>query len=167
MAIKDLIPTNLIKKNVPVRRDEWSTPFYSLQREINRMFDDFFTDFKPARWFSESQNEFVPKIDLKETDDDIKVMAELPGMEVTDVDISVSEDILTLRGEKKVEKEEKEGGYYKRECSYGSFHRDIPLPAEIEQDKIEAEFKKGVLNIRLPKKPEAKRKSKKIEIKVS
>lgn len=166
MAIKDLIPLNLSKRNVPVRRDDWTSPFFSLQREINRMFDDFFSDWRPGRWLAETEGQFLPGVDVKETDKEVKVIAELPGMDASDVDISVSDNILTLRGEKKQEKEEKDAGYYRRECTYGSFHRDIALPSEIEEDKVEAEFKKGVLTIRMPKKPEAQRKSKKIEIKV-
>ena len=166
MAFKDLIASNLMKRNVPVRRDEWTSPFFSLQREINRMFDDFFSDWRPGRWLAESEGQFMPGIDIKETDKEVHVIAELPGMDVGDVDISLSDNILTLRGEKKQEKEEKEGDYYRRECSYGSFHRDIALPSEIERDKVQVEFNKGVLTVRLPKKAEAQRKSKKIEIKV-
>jgi HSP20 family protein len=166
MAFKDLIPSNLVKRNVPMRRDDWTSPFFSLQREINRMFDDFFSDWRPGRWLAESEGQFMPGIDIKETEKEIQVIAELPGMDAGDVDISLSDNILTLRGEKKREKEEKEGDYYRRECSHGSFHRDIALPSEIEQDKVQAEFNKGVLTVRLPKKAEAQRKSKKIEIKV-
>lgn len=166
MAIKDLIPSNLMKRDVPVRRDDWANPFYSLQQNINRMFDDFFSDFRPSRWLTESGSQFLPSIDIKETDKEIQVLAELPGMEASDIEISIAEDTLTLRGEKRQEKEEKKGEYYRRECSYGTFRREIALPSEIVQDKVEAEFNKGVLSIRLPKKPEAQRKSKKIEIKI-
>ncbi|NOX89960.1 MAG: Hsp20/alpha crystallin family protein, partial [Calditrichaeota bacterium] len=120
-----------------------------------------------SRFFGDSFGSFMPSVDVKEKDDEFVVTAELPGMDAKDVDISISDDILTLRGEKKEEKEEKEGNYYRRECSYGSFHRDIPLPAEVETDKVEAEFKRGVLTVHLPKKPESQRKAKKIQVKTN
>lgn len=166
MAIRDLIPTRKSEKSVPVRRDEWANPFMSLQKEINRMFDSFFDDFTPARWFGGGRDTYLPSIDVKETDKEVKIVAELPGMEANDVDISLSENVLTIRGEKKEEKEEKDGNYYHRECSFGRFHREIPLPAEVKQDNVNAEFKQGVLKIRIPKKPEAERKAKKIDVKV-
>lgn len=165
MAIRDLVKNNPLKKNIPVRREDLMSPFYSLQKEINRIFDDFMSDLAPSKWFGEEEMSFVPSIDVKEKDKEIIVKAELPGMDADDIDISISDDVLTLRGEKKEEKEEKQGDYYHHELSYGSFHRDIPLPAEIETDRVDAEFKKGVLTVRLPKKPEAQRKAKKIQVK--
>ncbi len=165
MAIRDLVKNNPLKKNVPVRREDWLSPFVSLQKEINKMFDDFFSGVLPSKWGRDEEETFMPSVDVKEKDKEIVVTAELPGMDADDIDISVSDDILTLRGEKKEEKEEKEGDYYYHELSYGSFHRDIQLPAEVDTDKVDAEFKKGVLKIRLPKKPEAQRKAKKIQVK--
>jgi len=167
MAIRDLIQNNLLKKAVPVRREreEWLSPFYSLQKEINRIFDSFFNEISSDRFLSETGSAFMPNIDIKEKDKEIVVTAELPGMDAEDIEINISDDVLTLRGEKKEEKEEKEGNYYRRECSYGSFHRDIPLPVEIDPDKVEAEFKRGVLKVRLPKKPESERKAKRIQVK--
>ena len=161
MAIRDLIQ----KKNIPVSRGNIMSPFYSLQKEINRIFDDYFSELVPDKWFKEESLSFVPNVDIKEKDKELLVTAELPGMDAEDIDISISDDVLTLRGEKKEEKEEKEGDYYHRELSYGSFHRDIPLPTEVETDKVEAEFKKGVLKVHLPKKPEEQRKAKKIQVK--
>jgi len=164
MAILDLLPDRRNKSNVPVRREEWSSPFASLQREMNRLFDNFFGEYTPAR-FEESFGGYLPKIDVKETNKDVLVEAELPGMDEKDIDISISDDILTLRGEKRMEKEEKESGFYRMERTYGSFHRDIPLPCEVESTNVEAVFRKGVLTVHLPKKPEAQRKAKKIAIK--
>lgn len=163
MAIRDLIQ----RKNIPVRREDLMSPFVSLQKEINKIFEDFFTDLVPGKWFKEERGSFVPSVDVKEKEKELVVTAELPGMDADDIDISISDDVLTLRGEKKEEKEEKEGDYYYHELSYGSFHRDIPLPAEVDTDKVEADFKKGVLKIRLPKKPESQRKAKKIQVKTS
>ncbi len=165
MAIRDLISGNILKKSVPVRREDLMNPFYTLQKEINRIFDEFFAEVAPSRFFGNGHDSFMPSVDIKEKGNEFIVTAELPGMDAEDVDISISEDVLTLRGEKKEEREEKEGNYYRRECAYGSFHRDIPLPAEVDPDKAQAEFKRGVLTIRLPKKPEAQRKAKKIQVK--
>lgn len=167
MAIRDLIQTNFLKKGLPIRREreDMLSPFYSLQKEINRIFDNFFNEITSERFFGDGMESFVPNVDVKEKDKEILVTAELPGMDADDIEINVSDDVLTLRGEKKEEKEEKEGNYYRRECSYGSFHRDIPLPVEVDADKVEAEFKKGVLKVRLPKKPESQRKAKKIQVK--
>lgn len=164
MAIRDLLPDFRNKREVPVRREEWSNPFLSFQREMNRLFDNFFSDFSPAR-FEEGFGGYFPNIDVKETDKEIRVEAELPGLDDKDIDISVSDDVLTLRGEKRMEKEEKESGYYRMERSYGSFHRDIALPCEVDSENVEARFRKGILTIRLPKKPEVQRKARKIAIK--
>ena len=165
MAIRDLIQGNFLKKNVPVRREEWISPFYSLQKEINRIFDNFFSEITSDRFFGDSGGIFIPSVDIKEKEKEIIVTAELPGMDADDIEINISDDVLTLRGEKKEDKEEKDSSFYRRECFYGSFHRDIPLPVEIDPDKVEADFKRGVLKIRLPKKPESERKAKKIQVK--
>lgn len=167
MAIRDLLPATWNKKNVPVRADEeWSNPFYSLQREMNRVFDRFFDDLTPSRlWNDDMSATYLPRIDVKETDKEIRVDAELPGMDGKDIDISVSDNILTLRGEKRMERQEKEDGYFHVERSYGKFHRNIPLPEEVDTAKVEAEFRNGILTVHLPRKPEAQRKSKRIAIK--
>lgn len=165
MAIKNLIPS-FKGRQVPVRREEWSNPFVSLQREMNRLFDSFFNEFAPMK-LDTGWSEFYPTVDIKENEKEVKIEAELPGMDEKDIDIRISGNVLTLKGEKKQEREERNGNYYRMERSYGSFHREIMLPAEVEEDKAEAFFKKGVLTIRLPKKPEAQSKMKRIEIKTS
>jgi HSP20 family protein len=98
-----------------------------------------------------------------ETDGEITVRAELPGLEAKDIDLNVSGDILSIRGEKKEKAEEKQKNYYSRESYYGAFQRSIRLPAEVQSDKVGASFKNGVLDIRLPKSEKAQ--SKKIDIK--
>jgi len=97
----------------------------------------------------------------------VKISAELPGLEAKDIDISISDDVLTLRGQKREESESKGENYYQMERSFGSFHRSINLPAEVDSDKVKAEFKNGVLDISLTKKPESQQKTKKIEIKTN
>lgn len=134
------------------------------------MFDDFFGDFgdftlSPFRALGLGTNEFMPRMDVAETDKDITLSAELAGMDEKDVEITVHDDVLTIKGEKKTEHEEKEGERYLTERSYGSFSRSIALPAEVDQEKIDASFKKGVLKVTLPKVPVQEAKAKKVEIK--
>jgi len=166
MALKDLVPTLWGNKNIPVRHEE-EHPFSVLQRDMNRMFDDFFKGFNT---FSAGRLEggwgvFHPTVDIKESEKEITIKAELPGMDEKDIDVSLANDVLTIQGEKKEEKEEKDKGYYYAERSFGSFRRVLPLPVGVNTQKAEASFKKGVLTITVPKTEEAKEKIKKIAIK--
>jgi HSP20 family protein len=138
-------------------------PFGYLRNQINRVFDDFWGEpwLQPQ---GETFAGFSPQIDLSETDKEIKISAELPGVESKDIDVSVEDGTLTIRGEKKHEHEEKEKGRYRMERSYGSFERSIPLPAEVDESKAKAEFKKGVLRLTLPKRPGAQSRRKKIPV---
>jgi HSP20 family protein len=103
-------------------------------------------------------------INVSETDDAIEVTAELPGIDEKDVDVEVANNVLTIKGEKKSEKEEKEKDFHLVERSYGSFQRTVPLPYEIDPDKIAAKFTQGVLTVTMPKPPQAKEKVKKIKV---
>ena len=162
MAIRNLVPFG--KKSVPVRREEES-PFALLRRNIDSVFDNFFRGFEMEP-FESRFGAFSPNVEVTENDKEIKVSAELPGMDEKDIDISLNKDTLTIRGEKKEEKEQKGKDYYRLERSYGSFSRTIPLPAEVETDKIEAQLKKGVLTVTLPKSAKAVAETKKIPVKV-
>jgi len=169
MVFQEMIPWRKGKQNVSVRNGN-DFPLSSLQRRMNRVFDDFFGDFgdinfAPLRALSGTGSEFVPRMDVSDTDKEIMITAELAGIDEKDVDITLQDDVLTIRGEKKVQRDENEKSYHLVERSSGTFSRSIALPAEIEQDKIEATFKKGVLTIRLPKQPVEESKAKKIEIK--
>jgi HSP20 family protein len=153
MAITDLVPWRWGEKRVPVRRDE-ENPFYAWQREVDRLFEDFMGSrfgLAPFGGFMERYGAFNPQIDVTENDKEIKVTAELPGLDEKDVEVSLSNGTLTISGEKKAEKEDKAENYYRLERSYGSFQRVIPLSTEVEADKVEAAFKNGVLRITLPK----------------
>jgi len=161
MAIRNLVPFG--KKNFPVRREE-EGPFALLRREMDSVFDNFFRGFD-IEPFETRFGAFSPKVDVNETDKEIKISAELPGMDEKDIDVSIQNDMLTIKGEKKEEKEDKGKDYYRMERSYGSFSRTIPLTIEVETDKIEAKFKKGVLSITLPKTAKAVAETKKIAIK--
>jgi len=152
------------RREMGEKREE-EHPVLFLQNEMSRLMDRFSRAFSGSE-ISEREEpwKFVPSVDVSETDNEIHVSAELPGMEEKDIDVSLSGNHLIIRGEKKTEKEKKDKQYYRKESSYGSFHRSIPLPTEVEEDKIEATFKKGVLKIDLPKSQEARKGRKKIEI---
>ena len=138
----------------------------SLFREIERTFDDFSRRSPLAGFPGFGDGATAPKIDVSETKDGIEVTAELPGVDEKDIDLTLSNDVLTIRGEKKSERDEadKEKNWHVVERRYGSFSRTVTLPYQPDSDKIEAKFEKGVLRIRLPKPAEIAKKEKKIEI---
>lgn len=143
------------KGEVAVKREEH--PLAALRRDMDGLLQRFFGDFDLPKW---PEFPFSPKIDVSETNSAVKVTAELPGIEEKQLDVSLAGDTVTIRGEKKEEKETKEKQFYRMERSYGSFQRTIALPAEIDPDKAKAAFKKGVLTLELPKsgKPRKERK---------
>lgn len=166
MALKDLITWN--RKKPQHMQSELQHPVATLHREVDRLFDDFFRGFDkfPTLPFREgSLTEFSPKINVSENDKEIEVTVEVPGMDQNDVEINLRDDVLTIKGEKKQEKEEKDKEYYHVESSYGSFYRSLQIPCEVEQDQVKAAFKKGVLKIYLPKSEKAKKNVRKIEVK--
>lgn len=132
-----------------------------LRREMDRVWDQFGTDAPLFRTF---EKEWAPSIDLSETKDNFVVKADLPGIEAKDVNIHISGEILTIKGEKKAEKEEKDEHYHRVERCSGAFQRIFQLPSSVKTDKVDATFDKGVLKITLPKVEEAKKKE--IDIKV-
>ncbi|MGO9379587.1 MAG: Hsp20/alpha crystallin family protein [Dissulfurispiraceae bacterium] len=162
MAIRNLVPFG--KKNVSVKRED-ENPFAILRHEMDAMFDNFFHTFDMES-FGSRLGSFTPKVDVAETDKEIRITAELPGMDEKDIDVSLQNDVLTIKGEKKEEKEDKGKDYYRMERSYGSFSKTIALPVEVETDKVEAKFKKGVLSITIPKTAKAVAETKKIAVKV-
>jgi HSP20 family protein len=133
----------------------------SFRREMDRLWDNFFTDKPFGRAFTE---EWLPLVDVSETKDKLLIKVDLPGLEAKDVNVSVSGDILTIKGEKEKEEEEKDEHYYHCERYCGSFQRSFRLPVNVQADKVEATFDKGVLKITLPKTEGAKKKE--IEVKV-
>lgn len=135
-----------------------------MQDRINRMFDDFFYGFSLAPR-TEERLEWLPLVDVSETEDAVRVTAELPGVQAKEVDISLTDDLLTIRGEKKSEKEEKKRDYHRVERSYGVFTRTVRLPAVVDADKVEATFKEGVLTITMPKREQTKTRKVKVDVK--
>ncbi len=130
--------------------------------EMDKLFDRFFS-WTPS--LKNKEGGWIPSLDVSETGKEMLVKVELPGMEAKDIDVSVAGDVLTIKGERKQESEEKDENFHRIECSYGAFSRSVRLPAEGDPDKVDASYKKGVLKIKIPKtKGQA---SRKIEIKTS
>ena len=161
-----------IKENEKREVAPWR-PFSELarvERDMERMFEDFWT--RP--WFGlgwprrfralEDVGTRTPAIEIYEEKDDVVVKAELPGMKREDLELNISDNLLTIKGEKKKEEEVKEKGYYYSERSYGGFTRTVEIPKDVQTDKVRASFKDGVLEIRIPKTEEAKRKEVKIKV---
>ena len=152
MPITDLVPW---RKRSPLKEEEGS-PLEVFRRDMNRLFDEFFSGFGWGRFgdlapFGERWGAFSPRVDVVESEEEIKISAELPGLDAQDIQLTVSNDVLTISGEKKEEKEQEGKNYYRMERSYGSFRRSVPLPGGVDADQAEAVFKKGVLTVLLPK----------------
>ena len=163
--------------NVPSMMHVWA-PFLSLRQEMDRLFDDFGRGFwrLPSRrsifdvepiWGGEVTWDATPVVDIAESEKAYELTAELPGMDEKNVEVKVANGNLIIKGEKQEEKEEKKKNYYMRERNFGSFERRFELPEGVDADKIEASFKKGVLMLTLPKKLEAQKPAKKIEVKAA
>jgi HSP20 family protein len=131
-----------------------------LRREMDDLWDRFAGE-RPLQWL---RGEWTPSLDISETKDKVVVKAEAPGLDPNEIDISLSGGTLTLKGEKKQEREEKDENYHLVERSYGSFSRSVRLPAEVQEDKVKANYKDGVLTITLPKTERAAEKAVKVEV---
>jgi HSP20 family protein len=168
MNIKSLIP---VGRERSLLRSGFPDSFGALQREIDRVFDDFTRGWASwptgsGRWPALGRaSELVPSMDVVETDKQIEITAELPGLEEQDVQVNVADNILSIKGEKKAEKEERDKNYRLFERSYGSFSRTIELPDGIDADAIKASLSNGVLKVTVPKPTPAQ--AKKVEVKVA
>ena len=134
----------------------------TLRKEMEGLWDKFFTE---TQLTGQGADMWLPALDIIENKDAFVVKAELPGLSEKDVNVSISGDMLTIKGEKKKEEEEKDEHYHRVEISTGSFQRSFQLPTSVKADKIEATFDKGILKITLPKMEETKKKDIKIQIK--
>lgn len=167
LNVRDLIPWSRDRQVMP-KRHGFEYPFLGLQRDIDRLFHEFWHGFDmplPHHW--EQGVAMMPSIDVREDEKEVVICAELPGMTEEDIDVTLSDTMLVIEGEKKSEHEDREGGYRYTERSFGSFRRGVPIDAAIVGDKVEATFKDGVLTVVLPKTPEAQKKHKKIDVKGS
>ena len=163
MADKSTLPAARFRPSFLMGNGEIE-PFRSFQRQMDRLFDEFSRELHWPR-FEHEADMAMPLVDVAETDDGLTVTAELPGLDEKDIEVDLTNNVLTLKGEKKSEKDEKKADYHFRERSYGSFSRSVAVPFDVDPDKVKAAFSKGVLTISLPRPPEAKRKTKKIAVK--
>lgn len=164
-----------VKKATAVEKpaqDVWG----SFRSEMDRLFDRFGGSFNmapfrrmfdaaPTPRFATNFDFTVPAVDVNEDASGYKITAELPGMAEKDIEVKLSGDLLTIKGEKRQEKEEKDKNYHMAERSYGMFERSFTVPKGVDREKIGADFSKGVLTLTLPKKPEAQPETKKIDVK--
>ena len=169
MAVRDLIPWGRSRTSVPspMQQGDEASPFLTLHREMNRLFDDVFNRFDtglPAAfgrmpaWSGGSW----PSLEVTASDHEVRVSAELPGLDQKDVEVLVDDNVLTIRGEKRSDTEDQ--GRRLTERYYGHFERSIALPFEVEDEKVEASFENGVLTVTLPKSAKAQEKAKRIAI---
>jgi HSP20 family protein len=159
MSVHDLIPLGR-DSQVPARHRD-NDPFLSLHREVNRLFDDLFRNFGGVQGAGRAQAGW-PSIEVADEDNTLRVTAELPGMEEQDVEVLLQDGTLTLRGEKRAESQDNTRQFSER--FYGRFERVIPLDCEIDEDRVVANFKNGVLTITLPKSEQAQSRAKRIAI---
>lgn len=152
---------------IPWRRKERETAPITNPWLFQREFDDFVERFfgeEPLSTHGIFGRAFSPVVDIVENDNDIIVRAEIPGMEQKDLDVNLAGDVLTIKGEKKAEHEERGDNFHRIERSYGSFSRSFSLPCEVQTDKVEASYKSGVLSLKLPKSEGCKKKAVKITV---
>jgi HSP20 family protein len=186
VSMEDFAMTETVTKP-PVKHEKTSErasaveawrPFDALRREVEQLFDDFggnfwrlptrrsISGFEPSLR-REAVWEAAPAVDIAESEKAYEITAELPGMDEKNIEVKVANGNLTIKGEKQEEKEEKKKDYYLHERHFGSFERSFDVPEGVDADKIEANFKKGILTVTLPKKPEAQKPAKKIEVKAA
>ncbi|MCB4919636.1 Hsp20/alpha crystallin family protein [Brucella intermedia] len=168
MSVRDLIPWGRSNGNqVPsVLRDGDRDPFLSLHREVNRLFDDVFRGFGsnlPSLVGASAFSGAWPSVEVSDGEKEIKVTAEVPGLEEKDIEVLLDDGVLTLKGEKRSETEDKDRQFSER--FYGRFERRIPLGYEVKDDQVDARFKNGVLTVTLPKSEKAQSQVKRIAIK--
>ena len=164
MAVRDLIPWGRSRTTAPsLMTGSEVSPFLTLHREMNRLFDDVFSRFDVPSVLGRGTRMAWPSVEVIPSDQNVTVTAELPGLEAKDVEVLVNDAVLTIRGEKKAATEDRDRGFSER--YYGRFERVIPLPFEVEDDKAEAAFDNGVLTVTLPKSPTAQEKGKRIAVK--
>jgi len=181
MTLKEMVPWRWGGLR---RWDDEDRPFESflremdsLQKDMDRLFEDFWRgsgrrSLMATHWPSMmatpwAHGEVTPRIDETEDEKAFHIQVELPGMDKEDVDITMANGLLTIRGEKKREEEEKGKDFYRKERSFGAFRRSLPIPADVDESKIDASFRKGVLYIELPKTEEARKKITHIDIKAA
>ncbi len=167
MPISDLLPWNKEKDKYSIQRRDQMDPF-DFQTEMNQMIADFFHDpFEetPVRKLRDLRSGFYPRLDISENEKEIHISADMPGMDEKDINLTLENGMLTISGEKKIERKETGQSYYRAERRVGAFRRSVELPGEVEIDKIDAKFTKGVLEISIPKPAQTVSQKKRITVK--
>jgi HSP20 family protein len=172
MKIKDVMPWNWGKRDVPVHRNgteggDGENAVLALQSDMNRVFDDFWRGFglpMSRDWDVGFANDAIPVVDMRETGKAVEIIAEMPGMTESDVDVRVAEGTLTIRGEKTTESEKEKTGYVLRERSFGRIERVVPLQEGLALDATNATFKNGVLTVTIPKTERAQAEVKRVSV---
>ncbi len=154
MNMRDLIPWGRQSSTAPVQYQNGDNPMVGFRREVDRLFDDLFRGTLPSLGLGRTLGAW-PNVELSETDREIRITAEVPGMSEKDVELLMEDGILTIRGEKKSESEDKDRGYSER--YYGRFERRVALPSNVDEGGANATFRDGVLTVTLPKSAEAER----------
>ncbi len=162
MAVRDLIPWGRSSTSAPTRYGDDMSPFLAFRREMDRLFDDMFRGLDDLPGFA-GRSASWPSLEVSETEKDVKVTAELAGLDEKDVEVLLAEGVLTIRGEKKGETEDK--GRHFSERYYGRFERRVALPVEVDEDKVQASFENGVLTVTMPKSAKAEAHVKRIPVK--
>lgn len=161
----------MARQNLPSLFGRDGDPFTALRKQMDDLFESFLVPSALAPPTTGNGMPFAPRVDVSETDRELKVCADLPGLEDKDVEVKLTGNQLTIRGEKRAEHEEKEGEegkdryFHRIERSYGSFQRSIMVPFDVDAEKVEASFKNGVLTVTLPKPAQLQQQAKKIEVK--
>ena len=163
MSLGSRIPWREKSTQVPASPDEFYDPFATLRREVDRMFDDFFggRGLGPLS----GSRAMTPTVDVADNDKELVITAELPGLDEKDFEVTLAGDVLTIKGDKKSESENKNGGACYVERRFGSFARSLRLPFEVYDEQVEAKYDKGVLTVKVPKPAEAQRHVRRIEVK--
>jgi HSP20 family protein len=162
MNLKSILPWKKEERR-PARKHADGDPFTLLQQRMNGLFDDFFGRPSSELW-NRFSGGFAPQIDVSESDQEVRITAELPGLDEKEVDVTLSANLLTIKGDKREEQEEEKGNFWHSERHYGYFERTVQLPQGVDTDKAKAQFKKGVLKVTIPKRPEAQTSRRKIEL---
>ncbi len=135
----------------------------TLRRQMDQLFDDLLREHDWMSWPGDGAT-WMPAIEMEETDQDLILKAQIPGMKPEELDVQVSREALSITGEHRQEDRSEEGGVIRSEFHYGKFHRTVPLPVEIQQDQVTAEFKDGILQLTMPKATDATRKVVRVEL---
>lgn len=164
MKLSALIPWSGARQAPPARQDR-NDPLSALQADINRAFGDFWGALDPAApWGRDDSTQLSPRIDVRDAGKAIEVIAELPGFDESDIELSLTDGMLGIRGEKKAERTAKDKGYVLQERSYGAMERIVPLPEGLDLDSARANFKSGILSVTIAKKAETDQATKRIPV---